>query len=300
MYKEFEGIFNKYNIIECKPLTKGFSKDKKYIVTNNNNIKYILRVSDISVLEKRKNQFQILEELQKLNINCSKPIEFGMIDDNTCYTLLSWLDGVDAKVAIKDMTDKEAYELGYDAGKMLKKLHDIKIDKPKETWYEKYLPKMDRKINNLLNSYLKVPMQEELLKYYQDNVYLMKDRPMCFCHGDYHLGNMIVKNGKIGIIDFDKCGIADPYDELKPFCWNTMESEYFETGLIDGYFDNKIPDNFFKILKYYTIESMISHLPWAINFGEEEVEIMKKINNYQMKWWDSFKLDIPTWYKTKL
>ena len=57
-----------------------------------------------------------------------------------------------AKKPDKDMTDKEAYELGYDAGKMLKKLHDIKIDKPKETWYEKYLPKMDKKINNLLNS----------------------------------------------------------------------------------------------------------------------------------------------------
>ena len=76
-----------------------------------------------------------------------------------------------------------------------------------------------------------------------------------------------------------------------------MESEYFETGLVDGYFDYSIPDDFFKILKYYTIESMISHLPWAVNFGEEEVVIMKKINELQIKWWNNFELDIPTWYK---
>ena len=42
---------------------------------------------------------------------------------------------------------------------------------------------------------------------------------------------------------------------------------------------------------------MISHLPWAVNFGEEEVVIMKKINELQIKWWNNFELDIPTWYK---
>ena len=297
MYNELKDIFNKYEIIKCEPLTKGFSKDKKYIVEDSKGVKYILRVSDVSVLEKRKNQFQILKQLNNLNVYCSKPIDFGMIDDNNCYTLLSWIDGIDAREAIKNMSDKESYLLGIEAGKILKKIHNLDIIESKESWYDRYLPKMERKINSLLASEYKIPMQEELIKYYKDNVFLMKDRPEKFCHGDYHLGNMIVHNGKIGIIDFDKCGINDPYDELKPFCWNTMESEYFETGLIDGYFDNNIPDDFFKILKYYTIESMISHLPWAVAFGEEEIEVMKKINSYQMKWWNNFKLDIPTWYK---
>ena len=31
--------------------------------------------------------------------------------------------------------------------------------------------------------------------------------------------------------------------------------------------------------------------------GEKEIEVMKNINNMQMKWWDNFKLDVPTWYK---
>ncbi len=299
MYKEFEDLFNKYNIIKCEQLTKGFSQDKKYIIEDDKNIKYVLRISDISVFEKRKYQFQILKQLNELNIYCSTPIEFGMIDENNCYTLLSWLDGVDAETIIRNMSNEEAYLLGIDAGKILKKIHNIEINKPKESWYDRYLPKMKRKINNVLNCEYQIPMQDALLKYYQENVQLMKNRPVCFCHGDYHLGNMIVHNGKIGIIDFDRCGITDPYDEFKPFCWNTIESEYFETGMIDGYFDNHIPDNFFKILKYYTVESLISYLPWAVNFGGVEIEVMKKINNLQMVWWDEFKLDIPTWYKRK-
>ena len=67
-----------------------------------------------------------------------------------------------------------------------------------------YILERDKKINSLLTCDLTIPMQDKILKYYKDNIYLMKDRSQCLCHGDYHVGNMIVNNGKIGIIDFDK------------------------------------------------------------------------------------------------
>lgn len=70
-----------------------------------------------------------------------------------------------------------------------------------------------------------------------------------------------------------------------------------DIGLIDGYFYYNIPNDFVMILKYYTVESMISHLPWAVNYSQDEVVVVKKINEFQKKWWDSFILDIPTWYK---
>ena len=110
---------------------------------------------------------------------------------------------------------------------------------------------------------------------------------------------MLISNNDLFIIDFDKNSIADPYDEFKPYCWNARRSEYFETGLVDGYFNNLVPEDFFLILKYYTIESMISHLPWAVSFGIEEIKIAEEINLLHMKWWNNFKLDIPTWYKHK-
>lgn len=136
-----------------------------------------------------------------------------------------------------------------------------------------------------------------VIKYYQDNVNLMKNRPLLFSHGDYHLGNMIVNNGHIGIIDFDKNNIADPYDEFKPYCWNVIRNEYFETGLINGYFNNEIPNDFFPILKFYTAESLISHITWAVTFGEKEIKTAYEIAELASIWWDDFKLDIPTWYK---
>ena len=156
---------------------------------------------------------------------------------------------------------------------------------------------MPRKIKALKECKYKLPLEDFLIEYYENKSYLMDDRPLKFSHGDYHAGNMIVHNGKIGIIDFDKNTIADPYDELKPFCWNVFKSEYFETGLINGYFNNEVPEEFFKILKYYSVESLISHLPWSVQFGEEDIKTAYRVYDAMLEWWGNFNLDIPTWYK---
>ncbi|MBR3840463.1 MAG: phosphotransferase [Erysipelotrichales bacterium] len=286
-----------HNIVSTIPLLKGWSRDKKYILEDTNGTKYLLRISDKSLYEQKHKQFELLKKIESLDIYCSRPIEFGVLEDESVYMILSYLEGIDGIEAIKTMSDKEAYELGVEAGKILKKLHKIDIPMQEYTWWDRYQRKMGRKIDALLNCEYRIPMQEEIIEFYKDNCYLMENRPLLFTHGDYHLGNMIVKDGKVGIIDFDKNGISDPYDDLKPFCWNVMESEYFETGLINGYFDNEIPRDFFKILKFYTAESLISHLPWATTFGEAEIKTAKKVADYQMKWYDNFKLDIPIWYK---
>ncbi len=75
-----------------------------------------------------------------------------------------------------------------------------------------------------------------------------------------------------------------------------MCSEYFETGLINGYYQNQVPEDFFPILKFYTVESLISHLPWSVTFGEAEVRTAQKVAANQMIWYDHFQLEVPTWY----
>ena len=119
-------------------------------------------------------------------------------------TLAYRLKGAAHVLVEKDLSDEEAYLLGIEAGKILKEIHKLKIEEPTVSWWDKYLPKMERKIKALLESPMQIPLQDELIKYYRDNVYLMKDRMVCFCHGDYHLGNMIVHNGGRLIRDFDK------------------------------------------------------------------------------------------------
>ena len=65
----FKHIIEKYNISFIEPLTKGWSKDKKYILTSKDK-KYLLRLSNISLYNKKKEQFELLKKIEKLDINC--------------------------------------------------------------------------------------------------------------------------------------------------------------------------------------------------------------------------------------
>ena len=297
MLTGFEQLRDKYRIVSVAPLLKGWSGDKKYILKSSDRERYVLRLSNHDLYEKKKQQFELLQKIEPLGLHCSRPVEFGTDADGTVYTLLSYLEGEDGETAVAAFTDQAAYRFGVEAGKCLCKLHSVDISPQERTWWDRYLEKMPRKIAALHACEYKLPMQDLLLDYYETHCEIMKDRPLVLCHGDYHLGNMIVNNGKIGIIDFDKNGIADPYDDLKPFCWNVMVSEYFETGLINGYFGNSVPDDFWRVLKFYTVESLISHLPWAVKFGQQEIKTALEVTDHQMKWYGRFELDVPTWYK---
>ena len=294
--KFLKDIIEKYNISFVEPLTKGWSKDKKYILTSKDK-KYLLRLSNISLYNKKKEQFELLKKIEKLDINCSRPVEFGKLDEENIYMILTYLEGESCEDVLPRLTNEEAYKLGIEAGQVLQKLHNIPVDTSNMSWKEKYKEKIPRKIKALKECKYKLPLEDFLIDYFISKSYLMEDRPLKFSHGDFHAGNMIVHNGKIGIIDFDKNTISDPYDELKPFCWNVFKSEYFETGLINGYFNNKIPEDFFKILKYYSVESLISQLPWSVQFGDEDIKTAYKVYDAMIKWWGNFNLDVPTWYK---
>lgn len=299
MLEKFNMIKESINWISVEPLLKGWSRDKKYIVIDNKNDKFLLRISSIELYDKKLKQFNLLKEVEKLNINASKPISFGKLNDEEIYMLLTYLEGEDAETYVSKVSDEEAYNLGLKAGKILKKLHSIPITSDEKTWYEKYQEKMIRKIKVAKECYKEIINLDLLIDYVEKHIDIVKDRPQLFTHGDYHLGNLIVNNGEIGVIDFDKNGIADPYDDFKPFCWNVFINAYFETGFIDGYFDNNVPREFFEVLCLYAAEQLLSHLPWAMTFGKEEIKTAYKVMHAVMDWYDNFKLIIPKWYKGK-
>lgn len=56
---------------------------------------------------------------------------------------------------------------------------------------------------------------------------------------------IITKELKLGIIDFDKNTVADPYDDSKPYVWTVDKSKAFEIGLIDSFYNFSVPKRFF-------------------------------------------------------
>lgn len=72
--------------VNIEEISKGFSPDKKYLITNANNEKYLLRTGDIKEYERKKIEFQILNEMQKRSVQAQKPIEMGLlVEEGLCY-----------------------------------------------------------------------------------------------------------------------------------------------------------------------------------------------------------------------
>ena len=91
MLTGFEQLCDKYRIVSVAPLIKGWSGDKKYILENGDGERYVLRLSKSDLYEKKKNQFELLKKIERLGLNCSRPIEFGVTADGVVYTLcLIW------------------------------------------------------------------------------------------------------------------------------------------------------------------------------------------------------------------
>ena len=129
---------------------------------------------------------------------------------------------------------------------------------------------------------------------------LLKNRPQVLQHGDYHIGNfMIGEDREIYVIDFDCFDVGDPWEEFNRIVWSAQVSPAFASGMIDGYFDDKVPDLFWKLLAVYILSNLVGALPWAFPYGEEEVSVMQNQAIEILEWYDDMKQIIPSWYLIK-
>lgn len=74
--------YNTFEKIEL--INKGMSGDRKYYIQTKDGAKRLLRVSDISVYEQKKSEFEAMKQLVQLDIPMSQPIDFGICDNGKC------------------------------------------------------------------------------------------------------------------------------------------------------------------------------------------------------------------------
>jgi len=130
---------------------------------------------------------------------------------------------------------------------------------------------------------------------------MFSERPRCYQHGDYHVGNMIIlPDNTLSIIDFNRFDFGDPWEEFNRIVWSATISPHFATGQIIGYFGGRPPIEFFKLLAFYISSNTLSSISWAITFGEKETITMKNQARDVLSWFDNMNNPIPTWYLENL
>lgn len=288
---------NLNNIIKQEPITKGWSTDKKYKVTLDSNKNLLLRASSRSTYEKKLEDYKMMEKIYDLGINISRGVGLEYLDDEVFF-FQKWIDGEDLNDIIDNYDSKKKYILGYEAGNILSDIHCIPIDDIYNyNWADKYNKKIDIKIKNYKESSRKYEKGQLFIDYINENRDLLNNRPISFHHGDYHIGNMMIDDkGDLTIIDFDRSGYGDPWEEFNRIVWCVQESYEFASGMVNGYFNGKVPLEFWKLLKLYIATNSLSSIYWAIQFGEDQVQIMREQADEILEWYDDMKKDIPTWY----
>ena len=285
------------NFIKKELIEKGWSDDKKYCVTDEFGVKYLLRVSNIEQYDRKKVEYDYMEKIAKLGIPMCRPIEFGVCDDGV-YSIQSWIDGVDAENAAKNLTVDEQYSYGYEAGQILKKIHSIPVPCKMEEWESYFNRKADRKIRAYEECPLKYENGRLFIDYVNSHRHLLAGRPRTYQHGDYHVGNMMIGfDKKLYIIDFNRSDFGDPWEEFNRIVWCAQAMPPFAKGMVDGYFDNDVPTAFWELLALYICSNTLSSLPWAIPFGEDEIKVMINQANDILYWYDNFTNPIPSWYR---
>ena len=257
----------------------------------------MLRVSPIEQYERKKSEYELMSHVAALGVPMCRPLEFGTSDEGV-YSIQTWIDGVDAEENAHNLTSDEQYSYGFEAGRILKEIHKIPAPEGIEDWEIYFNRKADRKIKMYEECPIKYENGQAFIDYINAHRHLLSGRPRTYQHGDYHIGNMMIGNDKqLYIIDFNRNDFGDPWEEFNRIVWCAQATPLFATGMVNGYFDNDVPMEFWELLALYISSNTLSSVPWAIPFGDEQIQVMVNQAKDVLSWYDDMKNPVPTWYK---
>lgn len=292
-------LYNTFKKIQ--PINKGMSGDEKYYIEDVEGKHFLLRVADLSEFKQKKIEYEIIKNMNNLDVPMPSPVDFGICNGGkNLYTLLSWVEGEEVEATLLRLTEKEQYKLGIGFGKVLHKIHSLPAPNESNNWLTRYSSVIDKRLDAFRSEGIPFDGDKIILNYLDVNKDLLKDRPQCYHHGDYHMGNMIqARDGSLFVIDwhtvdFDNYG--DPWYEFNRL---GIEFPAFASGQIDGYFNSKPPEIFWRLLSYYLSASAITSIVWAKYFAPDRLQPIIKLNKNILYWFNDMKSVYPVWYRSE-
>lgn len=283
---------------KIEPIQKGWSDDKKYYVETKAGERLLLRISDISAYEEKQHEFDIMQKMAATGIKMSLPISFGVCESGkSVYQLLTWCDGMEAKEALYDLTEDEQYAFGQKAAVILKQMESIDHKPASMKWAKSYGERVERYIELYLNCGYTFEGDELIISYLKTQLSCIGERPTALMHMDFQTDNMVISpDGELYIIDFQMCGITDPYLVLTGAGVSAMYSIPFAVGQIEGYLGKSVPEDFWEKYRYYMLAEMLYAFTVGVNMEEEREETLHMFDE-EVERIKNDDLLIPMWYQ---
>ena len=294
----FEDIRDSGNWETVEKVSKGWSSDRKYRIRTREGSLLLLRISDGQQYQEKKKEFEIIGKYAALGFPMSQPVDFGFCNNGeNVYMLLTWVEGRDLEEVLSGLSEEKQYQLGREAGRILRKIHSIEVepdDMPRDSKKAKKLLQLSR----YETSQVRIDGDEIAIDYVKKHIdRIWKQKPV-YMHGDFHPGNLIYTgNGSIGVIDFNRWEVGDPYEEFyKLQSFGIENSIPYCIGQIDAYFDDRIPEDFWIALAVYVAHASLYSIKWAEKFGQKDIDGMVTRCRMAFEDYDNFRAYIPKWY----
>lgn len=280
---------------ELRPVEEGWSGDRKYHAFGKDGKEYFLRIAPLEKEQRVKQAFYAQQKALELGIPVSKPLGWE-IAGKEILVWEEWLSGQDAREILPKLTLTQQNRYGKEAGRYLRQLHTLPAPSGQEDWETRFNKKIDRKIAAYNACPLKYENGYAFIQYLTSHRFLLRNRPQSLQHGDYHVGNMMFCEDTLFVIDFDRPDAGDPWEEFNRIVWCAQLSPSFASGMVQGYFGEEPPLEFWELLALYVATNALSSLPWAIPFGKREIGTMQNQAKEILEWYDQMKNPIPSWY----
>lgn len=284
-----------------KKLNFKFSYSLKYLVTDYLNNQYLFKIDNCSKYDDNEMILRVLNKIHNSNIMVEAPIlyEYGLYNQNlNSYSIYHWVKGDDLYTIIDNLPYSTRYHIGYIIGKQLASIHQIKVDDVDWKSSEKINVRRWRNVSRYLSSRQYIYKHDVVINFLNKNFDSLKYFNPCYIHNSFHSENIIIYNEKkIGLVSFDRLRVDDPiYDLIKIQLYNKDKSYNFCLGVIEGYFNKKIPNGFW--LKYATLTAYncISQAIWASQNNLWSVLNIDQIVKNVLTEYNDFKSIIPNWY----
>jgi len=293
------GIPDSADWTRIEPVLKGWSNDKKYYIEDGEGRKLLLRLSGREELGRKQAEYEMIKLINQLNFPMSRAMEYGLCNDGlNTYMLLSWVEGCPLEDCLTTFPVSRQYELGVQAGRLLKQIHSVPNTGDLSHWEDYMRARILSRVEQYENCPYQVKGDTAAIAFIRENIGLLDKVEKVYRHGDFHIGNLIYTDQEeIGVIDFNRCGSGDYVEDFyKLQAFDREKSVSFAKGRIEGYFEGAPPDEFWMRHALYVAYSSLYSIAWGIPFGNAEIEGMIIRCEVALEDYNHFTSIIPRWY----
>lgn len=272
---------------------KASCEDKDYI------IKVIEgKVSASGNLENRVLWYQTLAKIRQNHNYLLVPI-WCKIYNGHIVTVTDWIYGEQLDSVFK-ANPELMVSIGKRIGKYIREIHNQEF--VKNTLKDKgvtinpaIISLTETRINEVCSNGITFASIDKAIDYLKNNLDQISEERAAIVHNDLRPENFILKDTDILLFDFDSGMITDCYGD---FTYLTVMSESyyrpFSYALIMSYFNDNIPDDFWKVNLFYSILKLLDYA--ITKYKLKGTMVIQQAKNF-IETFDDYRSVEPTWWK---